>query len=198
MEGIGGEVQEKQKKLLRIIAEESNRLIEMVNSLLDLSKMETGMMSFNFTGSDIKLLINKVIAGVEPLAVAKNVSLKADIAQDLPVIKMDNERILQVLLNLIGNAVKFTPGGGKVTVSARTWGQEVWVSVTDTGPGIPKENLNTIFDKFKQTTITGYNKIKGTGLGLAVVKNIIIAHGGKVWVESEVGHGSTFIFSLPV
>lgn len=198
LEGIGGEVTDKQKRLLTIISEESNRLIDMVNSLLDISKMEAGMTSLDLTNSDIKSLINKAVAKIEPLAVAKNISLKVDIAQYLPIIKIDNQRILQVLLNLIGNAVKFTTSGGKVTVSAQTVGQEVRVSVIDTGPGISKENLNKIFDKFKQTTITSYNTIKGTGLGLAIVKHIIIAHGGRIWVESEVGHGSAFIFALPV
>jgi two-component system sensor histidine kinase GlrK len=110
---------------------------------------------------------------------------------------MDEERILQVLRNLIGNAAKFTPGGGHVTISAQPWETGVSVSVSDTGPGIPEEDLNAIFDKFQQAAMTSYNKIKGTGLGLAIVKHIINAHGGKVWVESEIGHGSTFVFQLP-
>lgn len=198
LEGIGGEITEKQKRLLTIISEQSNRLIELVNSLLDISKIEAGMISLNLANLDINQLIKKAVAETEPLAMSKNISLKVDIAQDLPSIKMDNERILQVLLNLIGNAVKFTPGGGKVTVFAQTVGQEIQVSVMDTGPGIPEENLNTIFDKFKQTNTKSYNTIKGTGLGLTIVKHIIIAHGGRVWAESEVGHGSTFIFALPV
>jgi len=125
------------------------------------------------------------------------VGIKMEIPQDLPYIKMDGARILQVLRNLIGNAVKFTPGGGRITISARPMEEGVSVSVADTGPGIPKEDLNAIFDKFQQATLTGHNKIKGTGLGLAIVKHIINAHGGKVWVESKMGHGSTFIFVLP-
>jgi two-component system sensor histidine kinase GlrK len=115
----------------------------------------------------------------------------------MPYVKMDEERILQALRNLIGNAVKFTPGGGHITISAQTVEKGVRVSVADTGPGVPKEDLNAIFDKFKQASLTSYNKIKGTGLGLAIVKHIINAHGGKVWVESEPGHGSIFIFLLP-
>lgn len=197
LEGKGGEFKDKQKKLLTIIAEESNRLIDLVNSLLDLSKMEAGMMPFNFTNSDIKLLINKVIDEIEPLAVAKNVSLKVDIEGNLPIIKMDNERILQVLRNLIGNAIKFTASGSHVIISAQSVDRGLKVSVTDRGPGIPEENLTTIFDKFKQATITSYNKIRGTGLGLAIVKHTINAHGGRVWAESKLGHGSTFIFVLP-
>jgi two-component system sensor histidine kinase GlrK len=115
----------------------------------------------------------------------------------LPYVKMDAERILQALRNLIGNAVKFTPGGGDVTISAQAVEKGLRVSVADTGPGIPKEDLNIIFDKFSQATLTSYSKIRGTGMGLAIVKHIINAHGGKVWVESKLGQGSIFIFLLP-
>jgi two-component system sensor histidine kinase GlrK len=110
---------------------------------------------------------------------------------------MDRERILQVLRNLIGNALKFTPEGGQVRVSAKLINREVEISVTDSGPGIPKENLTTIFEKFHQANLKNPNRIKGTGLGLAIVKHVITAHGGKVWAESESGQGSTFIFVLP-
>jgi len=197
LKGIGEEGKEKRNTILTIIAEESNRLIDLVNSLLDLSKMEAGMMTLAWETSDLKPFINKAVSGIEPLAMAKNVSMKVEIPQDLPYIKMDGERILQALRNLIGNAVKFTPGGGQVTISARAVEKGVSVSVADTGPGIPKEDLDSIFDKFRQATIASYSKIKGTGLGLAIVKHIINAHGGKVWVESVPGHGSTFIFLLP-
>ena len=135
---------------------------------------------------------------MEPLAMTKNVGVKIEIPQDLPYVKMDGERILQALRNLIGNAVKFTPGGGRITITAQPLEKGVKVSVADTGPGIPKEDLNAIFDKFQQATMMSYNKIKGTGLGLAIVKHIINAHGGKVWVESELGHGSVFAFLLPL
>jgi two-component system sensor histidine kinase GlrK len=159
--------------------------------------MEAGMIAFNFETSDIKPLISRAVSGIEPLAMAKKVGIKVEIPQDVPYVKMDGERILQVLRNLIGNAVKFTPGGGYITISVQIIENGVSVSVADTGPGLAKEDLYAIFDKFRQATITSYNKIKGTGLGLAIVKHIINAHGGKVWVESEPGHGSTFIFLLP-
>ena len=197
LKGIGEEFIEKRKEVLTIIAEESNHLIDLVNSLLDLSKMEAGMIVLNFEESDISTLINKAVSGMEPLAMAKDVSIKTEIPQDLPSVKMDRERILQALKNLIGNAVKFTQGGGYITISALPLEKGVKVSVADTGPGIPKGDLNAIFDKFQQATMMGYNKIKGTGLGLAIVKHVINAHGGKVWVESEIGHGSIFIFVLP-
>ncbi len=100
---------------------------------------------------------------------------------------------------MVGNAIKFTPQGGLVTIAASAQAEEkvVSVSVKDTGPGIPRDDLNVIFDKFRQTTFARYDKIKGTGLGLAIVKHIINAHGGRVWVKSELGHGSIFIFQLP-
>ncbi len=197
LKGIGEEFKEKRKEVLTIIAEESNHLIDMVNSLLDLSKMEAGMITLDFKTSDIKPLINKAASGMEPLAMAKNVSIEMEVPSDLPDVKMDEERILQTLRNLIGNAVKFTPAGGHITISAQPVEKGMRVSVADTGPGIPKEDLNAIFDKFQQATMLSYSKIKGTGMGLAIVKHIISAHGGKVWVESEPGQGSTFIFLLP-
>ena len=117
--------------------------------------------------------------------------------EELPMIKMDDERILQALRNLIGNAVKFTPEGGRVRISARPGAQGLEVSVADTGPGIPKENIQTIFEKFHQVSVGHSERANGTGLGLAIVKHIITAHRGRVWVESETGSGSTFSFVLP-
>jgi two-component system sensor histidine kinase GlrK len=197
LKSIGEEFKEKRNIVLTIIAEESNRSIDLVNSLLDLSKMEAGMMTFKFEISNIGPLIDRAVSGIEPLAMAKNVSIKVNLPQDLPCVKIDGERILQALRNLIGNAVKFTPGGGHVTISAGAMEKGVSISIADTGPGIPKEDLNAIFDKFKQATLASYDKIKGTGMGLAIVKHIINAHGGSVWVESEPEQGSTFTFLLP-
>lgn len=193
LEGVGGETNEKQKRLLSIIAEESNRLIDLVNSSLDLSKMEAGMMTYNFVKADIIPLINKAVVEIEPIAKAKNIKTELNIMSGkLPFTNMDTERILQVLRNLIGNAVKFTPEGGQVKISAGHANNSLMVAVSDKGPGIPKKDLITIFDKFKSSK---YHK--GTGLGLAIVKNIITAHGGKVWAESKSGQGSTFTFVLP-
>ncbi len=198
MEGIGGEITEKQRKLLNIIAGESRRLIELVNSSLDLSKMEVGMMIFNFTKDAITPLINKAAGEIEPLAMAKKIHLQVENHESLPLVKMDRERVLQVLRNLLGNAVKFTPEGGEVRISAHPEDGRVKVSVKDTGPGIPAENLTAIFEKFQQGPIKKSKEMKGTGLGLALVKQIVIAHGGTVWAESEPRQGSSFIFVLPV
>ncbi|MFQ5850101.1 MAG: ATP-binding protein [Candidatus Binatia bacterium] len=197
MEDMGEAITDRQRRVLRILSEESNRLIVQVNSLLDLSKMEAGMMTYNFEQASLSPLIEKVVSEMGPLAEAKKIFLETDISKDLRIIKVDFERILQVLRNLIGNAVKFTPEGGRVTVSARPTDRATEVSVADTGPGIPQENLITIFEKFQQADPTASSGIKGTGLGLAIVQHIISSHGGRIWVESEPGQGSTFIFVLP-
>ena len=127
---------------------------------------------------------------------AKNITIEAQVNSGLPVVKMDSERILQVLRNLLGNAVKFTNNGGYIQVRARPLNHGVEVSVTDTGEGIAAEDLKHIFDKFQQAGKANENNNVGTGLGLSIVKHIIDAHGGKVWAESTVGSGSTFIFVL--
>lgn len=196
LEGVGGPVTDRQKRLLAILTEESNRLIGLVNSLLDLSKMEAGMMTYNFERASLAPLINKAMIEIGPLVEAKRIKLEAKI-DELPVMKVDAERVLQAVRNLIGNAVKFTPEGGRVTVSAHRQDGRVEVSVADTGPGIPGEHLATIFEKFQQANPTASYRTRGTGLGLAIVKHIITSHGGKVWAESQVGQGSTFIFVLP-
>jgi two-component system, NtrC family, sensor histidine kinase GlrK len=115
----------------------------------------------------------------------------------LPQVRIDPERILQVLRNVLGNAIKFTPIGGRVIVAAKPVNGKLEVSVKDSGPGIPAQSLNTIFEKFRQGNHKGSHDRQGTGLGLAIAKSIILSHGGKIWAESRVGHGSTFIFVLP-
>lgn len=201
-DGAGGAISDKQKRLLVILSEESKRLIELVNSVLDLSKMEAGMMTYTFEKTSLAPLIEKTMMEMGPLVEAKKITLEARIDKELPAIKMDRERILQALRNLIGNAVKFTPEGGNVRISAKHVNGEVKVSVADTGTGISKENLATIFEKFQQAYLKSSDQskgmMKGTGLGLAIVKHIVTAHGGKVWAESELGQGSSFIFILPV
>lgn len=197
IEGIGGVVADKQRRLLTIIYEESHRLIELVNSLLDFSKMEAGMMDFNYTRGDIGPLINRAVTEIEPWAAAKGITLNVGAVPNLPVIRLDKERVLQVLRNLIGNAVKFTPNGGAVYIFAREIDENLEVAVRDTGPGIASENLDAIFEKFQQGFQQGADQIKGTGLGLAIVKHIVIAHGGKIWAKSQPEKGSTFVFSLP-
>ncbi|HSR11097.1 MAG TPA: ATP-binding protein, partial [Thermodesulfobacteriota bacterium] len=194
LEGVGGETTERQKKLLKIISGESNRLIALVNSCLDLAKMEAGKMPFTMIPCELMPLIRKAVGEIEPLAMAKKIRLLVAKQEEvLPEVNMDREKILQVLRNYLGNAVKFTPEAGEITISTEREDGRVKVRVKDTGPGIPQESLAGIFEKFQQGPLK-----KGTGLGLALVKHIVTAHGGRVWAESEPGRGSSFFFVLPV
>lgn len=197
LEGVGGGTTETQKKLLKIIAVESHRLIDLVNASLDLSKIEAGMMTFNFTPAEISPLLQRVVTEVRPWAMAKGVRVEVHGPPGLPLVPMDTERILQVLRNLLGNAIKFTPDGGMVNVLARHEEKKVFVTVRDTGIGISKENLTDIFEKYRQGDSGRSEYIKGTGLGLAIVKHIVTAHGGSIWAESDPGQGSSFTFFLP-
>ncbi len=196
LEGRGGSVTDKQKKLLTIIAEESNRMIDLVNSLLDISKLEAGMMAYSFSMDDLNRLIARAVNEVTPLAEAKGIRIEKRL-NELPALSVDTEKMLQVLRNLLGNALKFTPREGLVTVSTVCEEQAVRLSVSDTGPGIPREQAAFIFEKYRQAH-TGAQKIQGTGLGLAIVRHIVQDHGGSVWVDSDRGQGSTFTVALPL
>jgi len=195
--GVEGALTQGQKDLLTTLEKETNQLIGLVNSLLDLSKMEAGMMSFHLEPRNIGPLIDQALEETGLLVEAKKINLEISVTKELPIVKIDSEKILQALRNIIGNAVKFTPEAGRITISARSVDHGVEVSVSDTGPGIPAENLVTVFEKFQQAPAKGLSPIRGTGLGLAIAKEIITRHGGRIWAESRVGRGSTFIFVLP-
>ena len=197
LDGVGGETTDKQRRLLTILAEESNRLIGVVNSLLDLSKLEAGMLNYEFETVNLDPLIRRAVAEIAPLVEAKQITVETAIEGPLPPARLDPERMLQVLRNLLGNAVKFTPKGGQVTVTASPVDGKLQVSVQDSGPGIPAENLTAIFEKFHQGNHKGAHTRPGTGLGLAIAKNIINSHGGEIWAESQFGQGSKFCFVLP-
>ncbi len=196
-EGVEGPITDGQRELLSGIQKECLRLMGLVNSLLDLSKMEAGMMPFHLQPQPIAPLIEQTLQEMKPLIDSKKIDIQAKMMQGLPDLKMDRERMLQALRNIIGNAVKFTPEGGQIKIAARSVDHGVEVSVADTGPGIPKENLITIFEKFQQVATDRAFPHQGTGLGLAIAKQIITRHGGKIWANSQLGQGSTFFFFLP-
>ncbi len=198
LDGIAGKTTEKQQRLLKITKEESEKLIKMINDFLDLSKMEAGMIKYNFVPSDINIVIENAVNEIRLLAERKEIALKLEIKESFPIIIMDSEKIKQVMINLLSNAVKFTPESGKIIVKAHTEDSNVYVEVKDTGIGIAKENLLKIFDKFQQVD-TGINhKLRGTGLGLSIARHIIETHHGKIWAESRLGKGSSLIFILPI
>jgi two-component system sensor histidine kinase GlrK len=197
LDGVGGETTDKQRKLLTILAEESNRLIGVVSALLDLSKLEAGMLNYEFETVNLDPLIRRAVAEIAPLVEAKQITVETAIDAPLPPARLDPERMLQVLRNLLGNAVKFTPKGGQVTVAASPVDGKLQVSVQDSGPGIPPESLTAIFEKFHQGNHKRAHTRPGTGLGLAIAKNIITSHGGEIWAESQLGRGSKFFFVIP-
>ncbi len=192
--------QTKQKELLSITREECERLINSVNRILDLSRMEANMMPYFFRPTNLLEVIRKSIIKLAPIAQRRSINLELKPCEELPLVNIDEERIAQVMENLIGNALKFlSPTGGSITVecSFKAENEVVEVSVSDTGPGIPGESIKMIFEQFRRIE-EGREAIRGTGLGLSIAKHIISAHGGKIWVQSRVGHGSTFFFTLPV
>ncbi|AMM42238.1 integral membrane sensor signal transduction histidine kinase [Candidatus Desulfofervidus auxilii] len=198
LEGVFTDMPEKQYELFSIIKEECERLINGVNRILDLSRMEAGMMSYKFRTFSLFPIIEKSTLKLTPLAQRKKIKIEMNIEDNLPLVRIDEERITQVIENLLSNAIKFTADGGKISISAnKNEGNMITVSVTDTGCGIPQEELEKVFEKFKRIE-SGWVAVRGTGLGLSIAKHIITAHGGQIWVESEPGKGSTFYFTLPV
>jgi len=189
---------EKEQELFIIVEEECRRLIHSVNRILDLSRMEAGMADFSFQALSIYPIVERNILRFSPIAGRKNIEMVLDLPEDLPVVSMDMEKIGEVVENLLGNALKFTPEGGRIVVSGRyhPGDENLEVSVSDNGPGIPAEGLKEVFEKFKRVE-DKKGAVRGTGLGLAIAKHIIDAHGGRIWVKSRLGEGSTFFFSLP-
>ena len=200
------EDKETQREFLTIINDESDRLARLINDLLDISRIESGRMQWQSTQLAIPEVIEVVKKSIYSLSVQKNISLDVDMRPDLPVFLGDRDRLVQVMSNLLGNAIKFTSEGGKVRVVAEALSANraentpamIKVGVSDTGIGIAAENHKKIFDKFIQVGDTLTDKPKGTGLGLAICKEIVEHYKGTIWVESELGQGSTFFFTLPV
>jgi signal transduction histidine kinase len=195
--GIYGELSAEQAEHIRQIAFQATRLRQLVNDLLDLSKMEAGMMKLRREMLDPRSLVEAVIEQVVAVAVQSGVHLKNLVSRDLPEVYCDGQRVEQVLTNLISNAVKFSSPGSRVEISAVAKKDAAIFCVADSGRGIPQESLTRVFDKFFQVQSSPGTGAKGTGLGLAIVKHIVELHGGEVGVESEPGKGSRFYFSLP-
>jgi signal transduction histidine kinase len=182
---------------LQIILDEGQRLMTLINNLLDLEKIEAGKMEWQFQPLPIGNVIRQATTACAALFDGKNLSFIVDIPENLPKVIGDADRIVQVVINLVSNAVKFTPQGS-VIVRAQQENREVIVQVIDQGIGLSPSDQALVFEKFRQVGDMLTAKPKGTGLGLAISKEIVEQHGGRIWVESEVGKGSTFSFSIPV
>jgi signal transduction histidine kinase len=200
LQGRTGEINENQAKFLSMAERNINRLTGILNSLLDLSRIESGNIRLKFEELDLRGPIEFILSSLKPQADARSIQFKMDIPEELPLVYGDRDKLEQILTNLVGNAIKFTPEGGEISVSAKPFEEEgmVAISVRDSGLGIPADQLDKIFEKFHQVEDSLRRSITGTGLGLAITKGLVEAQQGKIWVESEVGKGSTFTFTLPM
>ena len=195
---VPGKINEEQRQCLSDILNSSKHLLNLINEVLDLSKIESGKAELKLGNIALTEIIECLTRTIVPILTIKKQSLDVELEEGLPPIHADKAKLKQVLLNLLSNATKFTPDGGKLEIEAVREGDWCRVSVVDNGTGIKKEDQERIFEPFTQLNATPARESSGTGLGLAIVKKIIEKHGGQVWVESEYGKGSRFIFTLPI
>ncbi|HVG37084.1 MAG TPA: ATP-binding protein, partial [Thermoplasmata archaeon] len=196
-EKMFGDVNDKQAEYLQDILESGRHLLSLINDILDLSKIEAGRMELEQAEFDLPQAIQNALTLVRERALRRGIALHDVIDDRVADIRADERKVKQVILNLLSNAIKFTPEGGRIEVRAMPADGTIEVSVTDTGVGIAPEDQETVFEEFRQVG-TADKKAEGTGLGLALSRKFIELHGGKIWVQSEVGRGSTFTFTLPV
>jgi signal transduction histidine kinase len=197
LDRIYGDVPDKIDEVLARVQQSGQHLLNLINDVLDISKMEAGQLKLSLDEYALAEVVQAVLAAVEGLAAEKQLKLIVEIPADLPHGIGDARRIAQVLMNLLGNAVKFTEHG-EVRVQVATSEHAFLVAVSDTGPGIPQEQRQKIFEEFHQTDSSNTKEKGGTGLGLSIAKRIIEMHGGRIWVESSLDKGSTFWFTLPM
>ncbi len=196
-DGAYGEPSEKMLGILKRLEANGKHLLGLINDVLDLSKIEAGQLVLELSDYSVQDIAQTVRSTLEPLAADKKLAFKLELAPELPAGQGDGRRLTQVLINLVGNAIKFTDAG-EVAIKAEANNGSFYVSVRDTGPGISAADQARLFQEFQQADNAITRKKGGTGLGLAISKRIIEMHGGKIWVESQLGQGSTFAFTLPV
>jgi signal transduction histidine kinase len=196
-DGLYGQMADKAQGVLERVQSNGRHLLGLINDVLDLSKIEAGQLALAIEDYSVVDMVNTVMAATESLARAKGLALESDVAAGLPMGRGDARRLSQVLLNLVGNAIKFTDQG-KVEIGARRDGEFFELAVVDTGFGIAPEDQKRIFDEFQQVDNTSTRKKGGTGLGLSISRKIVELHGGSITVESEVGKGSTFKVTVPI
>jgi signal transduction histidine kinase len=192
-----GELNEKQEEYLKDIHASGQHLLSLINDILDLSKIEAGKMELEPTEFHLPTAIVNALMLVRERAARRGIGLQETVDGRIGEIRGDERKIRQVLLNLLSNAIKFTPEGGRIGVAAKQMGGSIEVSVTDTGVGIAPEDQEAVFEAFRQVG-TVAKKVEGTGLGLALCRKFVELHGGRIWVQSKAGGGSTFTFSIPL
>jgi len=196
-ERMFGDLNEKQEEYLKDIHASGTHLLSLINDILDLSKIEAGRMELELTDFHLPTALDSALTLVRERAGRRGIALHLSIDDRLGQIQADERKVRQVVLNLLSNAIKFTPEGGRIDVGAVPTDGFVAVSVSDTGVGIAPEDQEAVFEEFRQVG-TADKKVEGTGLGLALSRKFIELHGGKIWVKSQVGEGSTFTFTVPV
>jgi signal transduction histidine kinase len=194
---VYGEVPADMKEPLEDIQKSGKHLLRLINNVLDLAKIEAGRMELSLSDYSVQDTVESVRSTLRPLAAEKGLEFLASVPNDVPLAYGDGGRIAQCLMNLAGNSLKFTKAG-KVEISVELRGDQLVYRVADTGIGIPPDKIGGLFTEFKQTDATIASEYGGTGLGLSISRQFIEMHGGRIWVESEVGKGSTFIFELPL
>lgn len=206
LDGVDGPINEEQEKSLKKISSNARHLLQLINDVLDISKIESGKMKLVIKEIDIKWLIESVLPTFEPLLRQKNLSLTINIPDNLPFVYGDEDKIKQIMINLLSNAVKFTHKGG-ITIGAKLSERGIKpgenplfleICVEDTGIGIKEEDITKIFDKFVQADLTTVRQYEGTGLGLSIARGLVSLHKGMIWVTSKYGEGSKFCFTLPL
>lgn len=196
-QGITGEVNEKQAKMLDIVMRNTDRLTRLINDILDINKIESGKMEIKKSPVNLAQILTVSLKAFDSMAADKKIDLRIEIDGIDHFIYADQDRIEQIIVNITGNAFKFTPVNGTITAHLSDEGDSVSLAISDTGPGIPKDELEKVFDKFHQVDNSATREVGGSGLGLAICKKLIEIHNGEIRLESEVGKGSTFTFSLP-
>jgi signal transduction histidine kinase len=201
LDGLAGEINAEQKEYLKIALKNANLLNEMIEDLLDSTRIDSGKMLFHPEAVSLQAIMDEIHLTLRSMASEKKISLTVDIDADLPRLYADPVRVRQVLLNLLDNALKFTPEGGAIKVRGGVFERDpgfVCVSVSDTGPGISPKGQKSLFQRLHQEDNAGAASRKGLGLGLYISKEIISRHLGNIWVDSQPGRGTTFYFTLPV
>lgn len=194
LEGLTGEINPQQKTVLETAKGNAERLIRLVTDLLDVSKIEAGKMKLKKEELNAGRLIDEIVKGNLPAINKKRLDLKKHIPKDALPVTADKDKLMEIITNLLTNAIKYTPSGGSISIELEKSKDGARFEISDTGPGIAKEDVDKLFDKFERIKA---EKQEGTGLGLSIAKDIVELHGGKIWVESKLGKGSKFIFTLP-
>jgi signal transduction histidine kinase len=197
LDGLYGDVPGEIKEPLADIQTNGRHLLRLINDVLDLSKIEAGRMELAVGEYSVHEVVDTVRASLRSLATEKGLALRTSVPDDLPVASGDAKRLAQCLMNLVGNALKFTREG-EVEIAVARDGDLLVYRVSDTGIGIPKDQLDRVFDQFRQVDATITREYGGTGLGLSITRRIVELHGGRIWVDSELGKGSTFSFAVPI